>query len=355
MLRHYLLMPFALIYGFVIRMRNMLFDIRVLPSVSFPVPVICVGNIAVGGTGKTPITEYLVALLLQKQYRIATLSRGYKRQTQGFRMVTTASTATEAGDEACQIKKKFPQITVAVDANRRRGIRRLLALPTDQRPDVILLDDAMQHRYVAPSLTIMLTEYDNLFYQDRLLPAGSLRESARAVSRADIIVVTKCTGVLKPIDLRIIDKNMSLMANQRLYFSKIKYLEIEAMFPSTSSPDNIDEHKHVLLIAGIAHPHGFIDRIKSVAHNVEVCTFADHHAFDIADIRKIDAVFRTMPVGRRLIICTEKDAMRLRTLDFLPDEWKSCLYYLPISVQFLNGRGDYFDAQIIKHILSSKI
>ncbi|MDR3253039.1 MAG: tetraacyldisaccharide 4'-kinase, partial [Tannerella sp.] len=196
-----LLMPFALIYGFVTGLRNMLFDIRVLPSVKFPIPVICVGNIAVGGTGKTPITEYLVALL-QKQYRVATLSRGYKRQTHGFRMVTATSTAAEAGDEACQIKTKFPRVTVAVDANRRRGIRRLLALPTDERPEVILLDDAMQHRYVAPSLTIMLTEYDNMFYEDTLLPAGSLREYAHAVYRADIVIVTKCTGLIKPIDLR---------------------------------------------------------------------------------------------------------------------------------------------------------
>ncbi|MDR1380244.1 MAG: tetraacyldisaccharide 4'-kinase, partial [Tannerella sp.] len=201
-----LLMPFALVYRLVTDVRNVLFEWNILPSGSFPVPVICIGNIAAGGTGKTPFTEYLVRLLA-KQYRVAVLSRGYRRETEGFVLAKETCTARDIGDEPCQIKRKFPDIVVAVDANRRRGIRRLLALPDGERPQIILLDDAMQHRYVQPSLTIMLTEYGNLYYDDILLPAGNLRESVHAVYRADIVVVTKCPENIKPIDLRLMEKN----------------------------------------------------------------------------------------------------------------------------------------------------
>ena len=351
----FLLLPVALLYSLVIWLRNLLFDWKILPSKKFPIPVICIGNISVGGTGKTPFTEYLV-VLLKKQYRVAMLSRGYKRKTKGFILANDNCSAYEVGDEACQIKHKFPDITVAVDANRWRGIKRLLALPSDKRPNVILLDDAMQHRYVTPSLTIMLTDYNNMFYEDYFLPVGDLREPASGVYRADIIVVTKCKGVIKPIDLRLIEKNMSLMANQSLYFSEVKYHQMKALFPLTAQNTcALDEHignENILLVAGIANPQLFIDKLSFYFKNIQKCVFPDHHDFTQHDIEQIDSKFRAMPSPRR-IICTEKDAMRLKNLKFLPKEWKSYLYYLPISVGFLFEREESFDSKILKHVIST--
>ena len=349
----FLLLPFALIYSLVTGLRNTLFEWKILPSKKFPVPIICVGNISVGGTGKTPFTEYLVTLL-KKQYRIAILSRGYKRKTKGFILAEKDCNANEVGDEACQIKHKFPEISVAVDANRCRGIARLLALPPNKRPNVILLDDAMQHRYVSPSLTIMLTEYDNMYYEDFLLPVGNLRESTNNVYRADIIVVTKCKDVIKPIDLRIIEKNMQLLASQRLYFSEIKYHRMEAAFPVSPSIslDEISADEHFILIAGVANPQPLIDKMKLYSRNIQTFIFPDHHDFTLQDIERIDSAFHSMSSPPR-IICSEKDAMRLKTLPFLPETWKPLLYYLPISVGFLFEKGVNFDSRILKHVIST--
>ena len=351
----YLLLPFAIIYNVVMWLRNLMFEWKILPSKKFPVPVICVGNISVGGTGKTPFTEYLISLL-NEQYRVAMLSRGYKRKTKGFLIAKKDCTASEVGDEACQIKQKFPDIIVAVDGNRRRGISRLLELSGKERPNVILLDDAMQHRYVLPSLTIMLTDYTNMYYEDYILPVGDLRESVRSAYRADIIVVTKCKGIIKPIDLRIIEKNMMLMANQRLYFSETKYHKLEALFPSPESPacslDKLNDDESILLVMGIANPQPLIDKIKSYSQKIHTCVFTDHHDFTEQDIDRIDSVFRTLASPCR-IICTEKDAMRLKALHFLPEKWKPVLYYLPISIGFLFERGENFDSVILKHVLST--
>ena len=332
-----------------------MFEWKILPSKKFPIPIICIGNISVGGTGKTPFTEYLI-VLLKKQYSVATLSRGYKRKTKGFVLAKDNCTAEDVGDEACQVKQKFPDITVAVDANRCRGIRRLLALPVNERPNVILLDDAMQHRYVSPSLTIMLTEYSNMYYDDFYLPAGNLRESANGAYRADIIVVTKCKGVIKPIDLRIIEKNMLLMASQHLYFSEIKYHSIRALFPSNapvSCPlDELGANESLLLITGIANPQPLIDNMKIYSKKIQTCIFPDHHNFTTTDMERIDSVFRKMSPPYK-IICTEKDAVRLKSLDCLPEKWKPFLYYLPISVGFLFDRGENFDSRILKHVIST--
>lgn len=334
----------------------MLFDLKILPSESFPVPVICIGNISAGGTGKTPFTEYLIRLL-KGQYRVAVLSRGYKRETKGFVLAKENSTARDIGDESCQIKHKFPHVIVAVDANRRRGIRRLLALSANERPNIILLDDAMQHRFVLPSLTIMLTEYSSIYYHDHLLPAGNLRESVHAVYRADIIVVTKCRKDIKPIELRLIEKNMSLMANQHLYFSGITYHNIEPLFPSanlkSSSLSEINKNENILLITGIANPQPLIDLLKTHFNTVHICKFPDHYSFKQSDMQYMDDKFRTMPPASRRIICTEKDATRLKSIDFLPAEWKSCLYYLSISVAFMFEREDNFDTRILKHVIST--
>ena len=352
----FLLSPVALLFNCVTWIRNQLFEWELLPSKQFPVPIICIGNIAVGGTGKTPFTEYLIALL-KDQYRVATLSRGYKRDTKGFVLANICCTASEVGDEACQIKQKYPDITVAVDENRRRGIKYLLALPEEERPSVILLDDAMQHRYVRPSLTIMLTGYQNMYYEYFILPVGNLRESVKGVYRADIIVVTKCGDIIKPIDLRIIEKNMMLMASQHLYFSKIKYYPLEPLFLSLAlypcSLNELTDNEEILLLTGIAEPQPLFDKIKAYRSHFRVCIFPDHHLFTLEDIHNINVEFQKMTSPNKRIITTEKDAMRLKTMELLPETWKPFLYYLPISIEFLFDQGEDFDSRIQKHVISS--
>ncbi|MDR2145509.1 MAG: tetraacyldisaccharide 4'-kinase [Tannerella sp.] len=351
-----ILTPFAWLYYVIVGFRNMLFEWKILPSERYPLPVICVGNIAVGGTGKTPTTEYLVELL-RKEYRVATLSRGYKRKTKGFLLVTEQHTSLEVGDEACQVKQKFPDITVAVDASRRRGIQKLLELPENERPDVIILDDGMQHRYVTPSLTIMLTEQSRIYFEDSLLPAGNLREPAREVYRADIIVVTKCHSILKPIELRLIEKNMRLMANQRLYFSTIEYGGMKAVFPDKAlypcTLQEISKNENIFLIAGIANPQPFTEKIKTHSDKVTEFIFSDHHIFKEADIQSMEHVMQKTPANNRRIICTEKDAVRLKSLACLPESWKSCLYFLPVKADFLYDKKKDFDERIIKHVCST--
>ena len=352
----FLFSPVAFIFNMMTWIRNQLFDWKLLPSKQFPIPVICIGNIAVGGTGKTPFTEYLISIL-KNQYRVATLSRGYKRETKGFRIVNTNSTASEAGDEACQTKRKFPDIIVAVDEKRSRGIKNLLALPEDKRPSVVLLDDAMQHRYVRPSLSIMLTDYQNMYYEDFMLPVGNLRESVKSVYRADIIVVTKCEDIIKPINLRIIEKNMMLLASQHLYFSKIKYYSLKPFFPSLASHpcllEELTDNDEILLVVGIANPQLLIDKIRSCSSLFTVCVFPDHHSFTLNDIQKIDLEFQKMTSPNKRIITTEKDAIRLKTREFLPEKWKPYLYYVPITIEFLFEKGEDFDSRIQKHVIST--
>ena len=352
----FLLSPFAWIYNVVTWFRNQLFDSNLLPAKKYPIPIICVGNIATGGTGKTPFTEYLIALL-KKQYRVAALSRGYKRKTTGLLLVNENNTALEVGDEACQVKQKFPDITVVVDGNRRRGIRYLLSLPEKERPHVILLDDAMQHRYVIPSLTIMLTDYQNMYFEDYLLPVGNLRESVKAVYRADIVVVTKCIGVIKPITLRIIENNMMLMASQHLFFSKTKYFPLKPLFPSLAlhpfTLDEIKESDEILLVTGIAEPQPLIEKIKTYCSGLRICVYPDHHPFSLNDVNSIDVEFQNMNSKNKRIIVTEKDAMRLKSIEFLPEKWKPFLYYLPISIDFLFEQGENFDARILTHVIST--
>jgi tetraacyldisaccharide 4'-kinase len=367
----------------------MLFDLNILPTEKFPLPIICVGNISVGGTGKTPFTEYIVALLLKHHYRVAALSRGYKRNTTGFRFVTADSPADEAGDEACQLKRKYPAATVAVDANRRRGVRNLLALPEGERPQVIILDDAMQHRYITPTLVVMLTEYNNMYYEDHILPVGDLREAASNAYRADIVVVTKCPQSLKPIDMRIIEKNIHLLANQRLFFSETEYMTPMPVFSAptvlANAPTVIanavkqshdstvianavkqshsesrdcfvprnDAPANILAVAGIAHPAPFIAQVKTLSPNVIVRLFPDHHLFTNDDVRQLNDALEQLPPDNRLIICTEKDAMRFKTISSLPDEWKKCMYCLPIAPRFMFNKGADFNDIILKHVLST--
>lgn len=346
------LSPLSFLYGIGVSLRNQLFNWGVLSAERFPVPVICIGNLAVGGTGKTPHTEYMIRLL-KDEFRVAVLSRGYKRKSSGFVLSTLQSTSLEIGDEPYQIKQKFPDILVAVDANRCRGIRYLLDLPKGQEPEVILLDDALQHRYVTPSLSIVLTDYHQLFYYDKLMPVGLLREPASGIRRADMVIVTKCDEDLKPIEYRIIEESMTLLAHQRLYFTHIAYSELQPLFPDTAIPVkrcDIRKENEILLISGIASPVHFINEMSKYSDYVKVMTYPDHHAFSKSDFKRMQEVFEKMASPGKLIIVTEKDAARMQTDPHLPEEWKRLLYFLPIEIEFCLDRN--FGEEIKKHIIT---
>ena len=352
------LYPPAWIYGLVVALRNKLFDWGVFSSVIFPLPVISIGNITVGGTGKTPHTEYLIDLL-SKKYRVAVLSRGYKRKTRGFVLADENSNSAQIGDEPLQIHRKFPLITVAVDANRRRGIRNLLHLPRNQKPDVILLDDAFQHRYVKPSLSILLTESNRPFYDDYLLPAGRLREKPENHKRADFIIYTKCPESFTSGDCQILTEKINLQPHQELFFSAYRYKNLLPVFQETNPRkdetfDRLElEKETVLLVTGLANPSGLIEYVKKHTSNLQTTVYPDHHDFTRNDVQAMTNFIQTTAGKNKRIITSEKDAMRLANNPFIPNEIKAFIYYLPIEVVILFNE-ELFTQKIENHVRKFK-
>ncbi|MDL2244210.1 tetraacyldisaccharide 4'-kinase [Parabacteroides sp. OttesenSCG-928-J18] len=349
---NYALTPLSFFYGLGVGFRNQLFDWGILRSEQFPIPIICVGNLAVGGTGKTPHIEYIIRLLQQKNYRVAVLSRGYKRKTSGFLLADSSSTSEEIGDEPYQIMQKFPDLLLAVDADRREGVRKLLALEENRRPQVVLLDDGFQHRYIKPSFSIILTDYNRLYYHDKLLPAGLLREKIRATRRTDVVVVTKCPKDMKPIDYRIIEDHTQLLAHQKVFFTRMVYNDLQPVFEKAKPRmlRDIRRDDDVLAISGIANPILFEQEIQKYSQQVITQHFPDHHDFTKSDFKKLNTLFGNMSSKEKLIIVTEKDAARMRHNMYLPEEWKQSLYSLPISVLFTGRRETLFDQILLKHI-----
>ncbi len=343
------LLPFSWLYGFGVKLRNMLFDIGLLKSRSFKVPVISVGNIAVGGTGKTPHVEYLAAVLRGK-FRVAVLSRGYKRKSSGFIVADESTPMIQIGDEPYQMKHKFPDVTVAVDKNRCHGID--LLMEQDEKLDVVLLDDAFQHRYVKPGVNILLVDYHRLVIYDRLLPAGRLREPLKGKNRADIVIVTKCPKGLKPMEYRVITKAMQLYPYQQLYFTTLDYGQLIPVFPNeVKQPVCLAElsDKHAMVLSGIASPEQMIHDLSPLCEHLMPLTFGDHHRFGKKDVRRINEAFATMP-SPAIIITTEKDVTRLLTAEGLSDEVRAHLYALPIRISFLQDQEDKFNQQIIGYV-----
>lgn len=335
----YLLTPASWIYGGVMWVRNKLFDAGVLPQVEFDVPVIGVGNITVGGTGKTPHTEYIVSNLCGS-YNVAVLSRGYKRKTKGFLLANSKSSPETIGDEPWQIYNKFGmRAKVAVCESRKTGITRLLQLFPDL--DLIILDDSFQHRWVKPRISILLMEYGRPIVKDHLLPLGRLRESAHEMNRADKVIVTKCPDNLNPIDFRIVTKELDLMKFQKIYFSGYKYDELKPVFsddaPFAANLYSMTSNDSVLLLTGIAHPRYFVRHFNSFPFRKKVEHFSDHHNFSRSDLEKIYERFKNMKGERKLIITTEKDAVRLLHNPYFPQELKPFIFYQPISVNMLGG------------------
>ena len=335
-----ILFPFAILYGFITSIRNFLYDKGILKSYSFDIPVIAVGNLSVGGTGKTPQIEYLIRLLSPK-YKVATLSRGYKRKSEGFILADSTSNAEILGDEPFQYYEKFKNIQVAVDADRKNGIEQLLSQVN--KPEVILLDDAFQHRKVKAGFYILLTSYGDLYSDDFILPTGNLRESRSGAKRANVVIVTKC-----PVTLSLDEQNQikryllrrdDKEENQELYFSFIDYDDFIYTEDTTIKVEEI-RIQDKLLLAGIAKPTPFFDYLKS--KNEECLTFPDHHHFtekDILDIKN--------KAQNKIVITTEKDFVRLK--GSIPKEQ---LFYLPIRSSFLPG-SENFDKTIKNYVESS--
>lgn len=350
---HRWLLPFSWLYGLGVGLRNILFEMGILHSRSFNLPVISVGNITVGGSGKTPHVEYLIQML--KPYcKVAVLSRGYKRRTSGYILAKDDTTMPEIGDEPFQMKRKYPDVTIAVDAKRCHGIDRITTDEETKDADVILLDDAFQHRYVKPGKNILLVDYHRLIIYDRLLPAGRLREPKEGKNRADVVIVTKCPKDLKPMEYRVIIKAMNLFPYQRLFFTSLDYDDlyfIEDRSKIMTLPEI--NGQNILLMTGIASPEQLIIDLKPYNANVTSMAFKDHHQFNKKDARNINEIFDNLP-SPRMIITTEKDSTRLDAImEFLSDEVKKSLYVLPVKIKFMLEQEQDFHDYILSYVKSN--
>ena len=342
------LLPFSWIYGSIVRFRNWLFDMGLKKSKAFSIPIISVGNITVGGSGKTPHVEYLIRLLHDKA-KIAVLSRGYKRKSHGYVLAEESTTMPEIGDEPFQMHQKFSDIYVAVDAKRARGIENLQNDEATKDVDVVLLDDAFQHRYVKPGINILLVDYHRLIIYDKMLPAGRLREPLSGKNRADIVIITKCPKDLKPMEFRVLTKAMDLYPFQKLYFTSIDYDTPKGVFEEKQIELDKLQDYHVLLLTGIASPKQMEHDLKPMTKDITNLSFGDHHSFKGKDIDRINDAFESMPEPR-IIITTEKDAVRLRETEGLYEKVKSNMYELPIKVSFMLDQQDNFNEKIISYV-----
>lgn len=343
------LLPISWLYGLGVRLRNRMFDLGVLKSRSFDIPVISVGNITVGGSGKTPHVEYLINLLREK-VKVAVLSRGYKRKSRGYVLAGPDTPMRMIGDEPFQMAQKFPDVHVAVNHSRCKGIERITSDNETQDTDVIILDDAFQHRYVKPGINILLVDYHRLIIYDKLLPAGRLREPQSGKSRADIVIVTKCPEDLRPMDFRVITRAMDLYPYQTLYFTTLEYEPLKAVFgKGTKSLDTLGKDCNILLLTGIASPAQMILDLKKYSGNITPLTFPDHHQFNSSDIRQLNDTFGAMK-GPKIIITTEKDKSRLLDTEGMTDEVRHALYELPIRIKFMPGQEEEFNSKIIGYV-----
>jgi tetraacyldisaccharide 4'-kinase len=342
-----LLFPFALLYGLIVWIRNWMYDRGILRSASFGLPLICVGNLSVGGTGKSPMVEYLVRLL-KDRYKVATLSRGYKRKTKGYSLASEQTTALEIGDEPMQFHRKFPGIPVAVGEERIVAIPQLL----HDRPETeaIILDDAFQHRAVKAGLNILLTDYNNLFTRDFFLPSGDLRDQRSSYERAQVIVVTKCKPDLTEEERLLLINEINPLPHQKVFFSTIAY---GTPYHITNQAGiNLDEQTEVLLVTGIANPRSIKSYLEDQVDTYYLMNYSDHYIFSIDDWRDIKKRFTQIEADKKIILTTEKDAMRL--LKFEQELAGVPFYVIPIEPYFLFDEGTMFDGIVLKFIENFK-
>ena len=372
----YPLIPFSWLYGAGVYVRNFLFDCGVLKSVSYDIPIISVGNITVGGTGKTPLTEYLVRLLSQ-HHQVSIVSRGYKRQTKGYVYATSTTHMSDIGDEPFQMKHKYPQIHVAVDEKRGRAIENICHPDIQPATDVILMDDGFQHRYVQPGINILLMDYNRLPHNDFLLPAGKLREPKSSCRRADIVIVTKCPHDITPTEEHGIERSLNLQPWQKLFYSTYAYKNLIPMRRYLSRMSSSEMHSEfsesqpleiplsdlksnkygVVLLTGIASPHQLESDLRQMCHFTSL-RFEDHHNFIKKDIDKISSTIKQDDSGNTIVVTTEKDAMRLieymrenpsDDVEFIRNRYKN-FYVLPVEVKFMKDMEDDFNQMILSYV-----
>jgi tetraacyldisaccharide 4'-kinase len=341
----YLLLPVSIIYGAVVWLRNFLFDKKIFRSSSFNFPLICIGNLATGGTGKTPMTEYLVTFL-KDNFKTATLSRGYKRKTKGFAIAGENTTALEIGDEPMQFHQKFKDVTVAV------GEERLVAIPQllHDRPEteVIILDDAFQHRSVAAGLNILLTDYSNLYTRDSLLPVGDLRDIISSAKRANIIIVTKCKAGINIDEKKSIEKELNILPQQKVFFTEILYAQPYHLFNFEMT--DMSKKTNALVITGIANPLPLKDFMSKQVNSFEMMGYPDHHIFTSTDLTNIRKKFSALPENDRIIITTEKDAVRLQKFEKELSDYP--IYAIPVQHHFLFNEGNDFENSVSAFVRS---
>ena len=338
-----LLLPISLLYHIVLTIRHKLYDWHILRTTRFEKPVICVGNLNLGGTGKTPHTEYLIRLL-KNDYRVATLSRGYGRRTKGFKLAETSSTYNDLGDEPLLYFKKFPGIQVAVDEDRVDGVTHLFE---EQGVEVVLLDDAFQHRSISAGLNILLTEYQRLYMDDYLFPAGTLRDVRSAAKRADIIVISKAPKDLSEQEKQQITNKLNISENQKVYFS---YLEHAALQPLNEAAKTFppEEADGAFAFCGIGNPKPFVEELKKRYHTVDFLPFGDHHAYKENDMKAVLDWYEKLDGEKKIIVTTEKDAARLTNSPYLCQFERTPLYDLPVTVRF--HEEEKFNEEILKYV-----
>ncbi|MEE2700132.1 MAG: tetraacyldisaccharide 4'-kinase [Bacteroidota bacterium] len=338
-----LLYPFSFLYAIITNIRNLLFDMGILASKEYDLPIICIGNLSAGGTGKTPLTDYVVSLL--SDYKTAILSRGYGRKTQGFKIVEIGNKAGDVGDEPLLLKQKHPNALVVVDENRTRAIERIIK--NYPEIDLILMDDGFQHRSVIAGLNILLTHYHLPYYKDFLLPMGTLRESIKASERANIIIVSKSPKDLNPTEKKGIIQQLGVFITQRCYFSNIKYKNWKCFSNNTELLD--EERYSITLVSGIANPNPLIKKLEKDGHDIALMQFANHHNYTESDISAILKQYNQDNSAKKLILTTEKDAVKLKT--FENDFEDTNLYVIPIETEL--EEKENFDKQILNYVRSN--
>lgn len=343
-----ILLPLSWIVGIGIRFRHLLFNLKILPVKSYAMPVISVGNLSLGGSGKTPHTEYLIRLFVKEKFKLAILSRGYGRKTKGYYKATAESDSLQIGDEPTQYVGKFgKQIAIAVDGNRREGIEKLMS--EDENLDVIVMDDAMQHRYVKPGMSILLTDYRKLYPDDYLFPAGHLRDVKSAAKRADIVIVSKTESTLSPIVRKQIRKKLNIAGHQKLYFSYLHYDKLISLHNSEKI-NNVKKYSVIVLFSGVANSYPLKDHLRYMCRELISLDFPDHHFYTKKDVEFIAKTYEDQFTKNKVIITTEKDAMRLINSPYLRILKDLPVFYIPIEVKFHGRDGVEFNNQILKYV-----
>ncbi|HEX5554968.1 MAG TPA: tetraacyldisaccharide 4'-kinase [Chitinophagaceae bacterium] len=344
-----LLFPFSLVYGIITWIRNRLYDKGVLTEIEFDIPTIAVGNLSVGGTGKTPHVEYLIRLL-REQFYVATLSRGYNRNTNGYLFADEHATALSIGDEPMQFYRNFPDIAVGVGERRGLALPQLLMDAPDT--EVVLLDDAFQHRSIKPGLNIMITEYQRLFTRDHIVPFGRLRESREGYARADCIIVSKCPRTISGREKQKIRREINPLTHQKLFFTTLGYGRCYNFM--TGEPEHILPHSGIIAACGIANPQPFLEYLLTKTDEVKLLRFPDHYYFSLNDLEKMQDGLSQLSSGYKMIVTTEKDAVRLRLHQDRIAAMGLPLYVIPLRIAFLFNEGELFNQYIFDYINNAR-